>query len=36
LPNWNPSADLNCDGVVDLSDFSLFAQFFGDAGDPAP
>jgi len=35
-PLYLASADLNGDGVVDISDFSLLAADFGMSGDPAP
>jgi hypothetical protein len=34
-PNWNPAADVNCDGsVVDLFDLILFFANYGSEGDP--
>ena len=32
--NYNPLADLNHDGVVDIYDAVLFAQAYGSSGDP--
>lgn len=43
-PNWNPDADLNGDGIVDMNDATILAQhfgldiciFFGISGPPIP
>lgn len=32
-PNWDPRADLNCDGCVDIGDFAILSANFGQAGD---
>jgi hypothetical protein len=29
MPNWNPAADVNGDGVVDIMDIALIASNFG-------
>ncbi len=33
-PNWNPLADLNGDGVVNMTDFNLLRTNYGRVGDP--
>ena len=33
-PNWNPNADLDCNGVIDINDFSLLAGNYGLMGAP--
>jgi uncharacterized repeat protein (TIGR03803 family) len=32
--NWNPQADLNCDGIVNIFDLGLMADSFLKSGDP--
>jgi hypothetical protein len=33
-PNWNPEADINHDGKVDMTDAILFSNAYGSSGEP--